>query len=154
MQIKNEKVRERGKRRKRRKSKEKGDWLKKQGLAALGHQRIVKRLNRRIKEAHEIKRKQIEEDSYDANDKITSQTYDKVEAEVVAFKENRRHSDIARETKERLRRHKMRAAKVVEDEKQYQRDKLRLYQMHRTYLEEVGASVGATVVSPVRVPRR
>ena len=44
--------------------------------------------------------------------------------------------------------------KVVEDEKQYQRDKLRMYQMHRTYMEEVGASVGATVMSPVRVPRR
>ena len=45
-------------------------------------------------------------------------------------------------------------AKVVEDEKQYQRDKLRMYQMHRTYMEEAGASVGATVMSPVRVPRR
>ena len=56
---------------------------------------------------------------------------------------------------EQIRLIKVRAkAKVVEDEKQYQRDKLRLYQMHRTYLEEVGASVGATVVSPVRVPRR
>ena len=31
--------------------------VEKQGLAALGHQKIVKRLNRRIKEAHEIKRK-------------------------------------------------------------------------------------------------
>ena len=79
---------------------------------------------------------------------------DKVEAEMNAFKENRRHSDIARETKERIRRQKMKAKKVVEDEKQYQRDKLRMYQMHRTYMKEVGASVGATVMSPVRVPRR
>ena len=126
--------------------------IEKQGLAELGHQKIVKRLNRQIKKTYMAKAKQMEIE--EARKENEEHVVDKVEAEMNAFKENRRHSDIARETKERIRRQKMKAKKVVEDEKQYQRDKLRMYQMHRTYMEEVGASVGATVMSPVRVPRR
>ena len=89
--------------------------IEKQGLAELGHQKIVKRLNRQIKKTYMAKAKQMEIE--EARKENEEHVVDKVEAEMNAFKENRRHSDIARETKERIRRQKMKAKKVVEDEK-------------------------------------
>ena len=72
-------------------------------------------INCRIKDSRKkAKQMEIEE----ARKENEEHVVDKVEAEMNAFKENRRHSDIARETKERIRRQKMKAKKVVEDEKQ------------------------------------
>ena len=128
--------------------------VEQQGMAAVGHMRIVKRLNKRIhkvKSEIQLENKMEEQHGMEVEANTSN---DKVEQELRAFQESRKHSELARETKRRLRKQKMRAVKLREEEKQYQRDKLRMYQMHRNYMEEVGASVGATVVSPVRVPRR
>ena len=134
--------------------------VEKQGLAAVGHMRIVKRLNRNLKEHQKESAMEHQDQENVGNTSVQfsiqgkKSSPDKVNDEIKAFKENRKHSELARDTKRRLRKQQMVAVKLREDEKEYQRDKLRMYQMHRNYMEEVGASVGATVVSPIRIPRR
>ena len=125
-----------------------------QGMAAIGHMRIVKRLNKRIRQVNNEIQKENRIIEHQKAEQERSGSNDKVEKELQAFRQERKHSELARETRRRLRKQKMNAVQLRESEKQYQRDKLRMYQMHRQYMEEVGASVGATAISPVRVPRR